>query len=125
MGVYGWSPSEAPAVRPGAMQWSRAGRCVLRHGSNRIVMIARQHLEAQGLFQPVGPFGRSPAVPRMVEARLGRQDDVPDLLLRFDVPGRLDDLLERVAPIDDGPVFASLDELLEEEDVLLRVSRWN
>ncbi len=51
------------------------------------------------------------------------QDDVPGLLLRFDVPGRLDHLLQRVVPIDDRPVFPSLDELLEEEDVLLRVSR--
>src|SRR5713226_9030656 len=53
-----------------------------------------------------------------------RQDDVPGLLLRFDVPGRLDHVLQRVAPIDDCPVSPGLDELLEEEDVLLRVSRW-
>src|SRR5713226_4675979 len=52
------------------------------------------------------------------------QDDVPGLLLRFHVPGRLDHVLQGVAPIDDGPVLPSLDELLEEEDVLLRVSRW-
>src|SRR5229473_2369176 len=57
-------------------------------------------------------------------AAVDRQDDVPGLLLRFDVPGRLDHVLQRVAPIDDRPVSPGLDELLEEEDVLLRVSRW-
>src|SRR2546421_5474052 len=55
---------------------------------------------------------------------IDRQDDVAGLLLRFDVPGRLDHVLQRVAPIDDRPVSPGLDELLEEEDVLLRVSRW-
>src|SRR5205085_1986814 len=58
-------------------------------------------------------------------AAVDRQDDVPGLLLRFDVPGRLDHVLQRVAPIDDRPVSAGLDELLEEEDVLLRVARWD
>src|SRR6266487_5964683 len=53
-----------------------------------------------------------------------REDDVPGLLLRFDVPSRLDHVLQRVAPIDDRPILPRLDELLEEEDVLLRVSRW-
>jgi hypothetical protein len=58
-------------------------------------------------------------------AAVDRQDDVPGLLLRFDVPGRLDHVLQWVAPIDDRPVSPGLDELLEEEDVLLRVSRWD
>ena len=53
-----------------------------------------------------------------------RQDNVPRLLLRFDVSGRLDHVLQRVAPIDDRPVSPGLDKLLEEEDVLLRVARW-
>src|SRR2546428_12155114 len=57
-------------------------------------------------------------------AAADRQDDVPGLLLRLHVPGRLDHVLQRVAPIDDRPVLPSLDELLEEEDVLLCVSRW-
>src|SRR5258708_9500951 len=57
-------------------------------------------------------------------AAVDRQDDVPGLLLRFDVPGCLDHVLQRVAPIDDRPVSPGLDELLEEEDVLLRVARW-
>ena len=57
-------------------------------------------------------------------AAVDRQDDVPGLLLRFDVPGRVDHVLQRVAPIDDRPVSPGLDELLEEEDVLLRVARW-
>src|SRR5450759_250252 len=52
------------------------------------------------------------------------QDDAAGLVLRFDVPGRLDNVLQRVAPIDDGPVLAGLDQLLEGEDVLLRVVRW-
>jgi hypothetical protein len=53
-----------------------------------------------------------------------REDDVAGLLLGFDVPCRLDHVRERVASIDDRPVFPRLDDLLEEEDVLLRVSRW-
>src|SRR5712664_5258 len=32
------------------------------------------------------------------------QDDAPGLLLRFDVPGRLDHVLDWVAPVDDRPV---------------------
>ena len=51
-----------------------------------------------------------------------RQDDVPGLLLRFDVPGRLDHIRERVAPIDDRSVSPGLDELLEEEDILYSAS---
>ncbi len=57
-------------------------------------------------------------------AAADRQDDVPGLLLRFDVPGRLDHVLQRVAPIDDRPVSPGLDEFLEEEDVLLRVASY-
>ena len=56
-------------------------------------------------------------------AAVDRQDDITGLLLRFDVPGRLDHVLYRVVPIDDRPVSPGLDELFEEEDVLLRVSR--
>ena len=52
-----------------------------------------------------------------------RQDHVPRLLLRFHIPGRLDHVLELIAAIDDRAIFPSLDELLEEEDVLLRVAR--
>ncbi len=48
------------------------------------------------------------------------ENDVSCLLLRFDVLRGLDHLLQRVAPIDDRPVLPRLDELLEEEDVLLR-----
>src|SRR5437867_1224781 len=66
-------------------------------------------------------LGRSPSSSSDV---VDGQDDVPGLLLRFDVPGRLDHVLQRVAPIDDRLVLPRLDELLEEEDVLLRVSRW-
>src|ERR1700694_2123271 len=62
--------------------------------------------------------------PSSSSAAVDRQDDVPGLLLRFDVPRRLDHFLQGVATIDDRPVLAGLDELLEEEDVLLRVARW-
>jgi hypothetical protein len=48
------------------------------------------------------------------------QDDVSRLLLRLDVLGRVDHLLERVAPIDNRPILPHLDELLEEDDVFLR-----
>src|SRR5258707_15879131 len=53
--------------------------------------------------------------------RADGQDDVACLMPRLDVSGRLDHLLQRVAPIDDRPILPRLDELLEEEDVLLRV----
>src|SRR5580704_16626618 len=53
------------------------------------------------------------------------QDHVPGLLLSFDVPGRLDHFLERVAPVDHRSELAGLDELLDEEDALLCVVRWN
>src|SRR6516162_7359415 len=52
------------------------------------------------------------------------EDDVAYLLLRFDVPRCVDHFLKGIAPIDDRPVLSRLDELLEEEDVLFRVSRW-
>src|SRR2546425_2381758 len=51
------------------------------------------------------------------------QDDVSHLLLRLDVPGRLDHVLQAVAPVDHGPVLSRLDQFFEEEDVLLRLSR--
>jgi hypothetical protein len=51
------------------------------------------------------------------------QDDVSRLLLRFEVPGRLNHLLQWVAPIDDRPVLPRFDELLDEQDVLLRQSK--
>jgi hypothetical protein len=51
------------------------------------------------------------------------EDDVSGLLLRFDVPGRVDHVLQRVALVDDRPVLPGLDELVEKEDVLLRVAR--
>src|SRR6266487_3617458 len=57
-------------------------------------------------------------------AAVDGQDDVPGLLLRFDVPGRFDDLLQRVGPIDDRPILPGFDELLQEEDVLLSVPRY-
>src|SRR5438309_5583322 len=62
--------------------------------------------------------------------RLGRssipsngQDDVSHLLLGLDVPCCLDHVHHWVAPIDDRPVLAGLDECLEDEDVLLGLSR--
>src|SRR5215213_2758514 len=47
-----------------------------------------------------------------------RQDDVPRLLAGLDVAGRLDDLVERVRPVDHRPVLARADQLLDEEEVL-------
>ena len=41
----------------------------------------------------------------------------------LDIPMRLDHVLQRVAPIDDCPVFPRLDEILEEEDILPGVAR--
>ena len=51
------------------------------------------------------------------------QHDVARLLPGLDVARRLDDLVERVRPVDHRPVLARLDELLEEEDVLLPILR--
>src|SRR5918996_4115726 len=52
------------------------------------------------------------------------QDDVSGLLPRLHVSGRLDHLLERVAPIDDRAGLPCLDEFLQEEDILLRELRY-
>ncbi len=41
----------------------------------------------------------------------------------LDVPRRLDHVLQRVAPVDDGPIVPGLDELLEEANVVLRPIR--
>src|SRR5918994_6740531 len=49
------------------------------------------------------------------------QDDVSNLLLRVHVAVRLDHVLQRVGPVDDGAVRACLDELLQEEQVLAPV----
>lgn len=60
-------------------------------------------------------------------SRLGEahgEDDITCLPLRFDVPGRLDYVLHWVVPVDNRPVLTRLDELLEQEDVLLRVAWW-
>jgi hypothetical protein len=51
------------------------------------------------------------------------KDDVAGLVLRFDVPGGFHHVFQRVATVDDRPVLTRLDELLEQEDVLLRVAR--
>jgi hypothetical protein len=51
------------------------------------------------------------------------QDIVPGLLLGLDVPGRVNHLLEGVAPVDDRTVRARFDELGEEQDVLRGVPR--
>src|ERR1700745_4356879 len=52
-----------------------------------------------------------------------RQDHVADLLLRLDVPRRVDHLLERIAPVDDRAVLSGLDQLFQEQHVFLRVAR--
>src|ERR1700680_361591 len=57
-------------------------------------------------------------------AGIDRQHDIAGLLLGFHIPGRLDHILQRIAPVDDRPISAGLDETLQEEHVLLRVVRW-
>ncbi len=52
-----------------------------------------------------------------------RQDDVSGFVLGFDVLRRLDHVLQRIAPIDYRPELAGLDELLDEQDVLFRLTR--
>src|SRR4030095_6546633 len=56
----------------------------------------------------VAPFSAGRSCPR-VDA----DDDVPDLAPRVHVPVRLDDLLERVAPVDERPERAGLDQPVE------------
>lgn len=48
-------------------------------------------------------------------------DDVAGLLLRLDVLGGLDDLLEVVGPVDDRAVATLLDERLQQLDVPPRI----
>ena len=50
--------------------------------------------------------------------RVDRQDDIAHLLPGLDVPGRLDDVLQRVAAVDHGKVLPRLDEALDKTDVL-------
>jgi type I restriction enzyme R subunit len=51
-----------------------------------------------------------------------RQHDVAHLPPRFDIPRRLDHLLQRVGPVDDRSVFPCLDELFKKDDIRLRVA---
>jgi len=55
-------------------------------------------------------------------ARSRREDDVPPLAARVDVPVRLDDLLERIAAIDHWPVSPGFREVREEAQVLRATS---
>src|SRR5262245_27409942 len=64
----------------------------------------------------------SPDVTSLLATR-DTQDDVARFLLGLDVPCRFDRVLEGVAPIDDRAVFPRFDELLEKEDLFLRVAR--
>lgn len=52
------------------------------------------------------------------------EDDVSGLLACIDVAVGFGCLLERIRAVDHGPVFAGLDELLYEQDVLLTHARW-
>src|SRR5260370_36312574 len=79
-----------------------------------------------------GTAGRSGPAQRRRRGRIGRsgpavaadcQDDITRLLLRLDVPRRVNHLLQWITPVDDRPVLPGLHQLLEEEDVLLRVVR--
>lgn len=70
--------------------------------------------------------GSTPSTCRARELRTWEsfacQDDVSRLLPSFDVSYCLDQILQRVAAIDDRAVLPCLDELLEQEEVLLRVA---
>ncbi len=46
-----------------------------------------------------------------------RQDDVSGLLPRLDVAGRLDHVLQRVGPVDDGSHLARFDQAAESFEV--------
>src|SRR5918994_2732469 len=50
------------------------------------------------------------------------EHDVARLLAALDVAGRLDDLVEFVAPVDHRPVLAGVDELLDEGQVFLAIA---
>ena len=65
------------------------------------------------------------AGPLRTRGRRSLEDDVPRLVPRLDVPRRFDHLLQRVGPIDDRSVLPGLDKLLEQDDVLLRVSGYS
>src|ERR1700681_2275495 len=63
--------------------------------------------------RPATPYRANSARPKLDDpsgpALVGDcQDDVSGFLLRFDVPGRLDHVLYRIAPIDDRTVFSGL-----------------
>src|SRR5712664_1992226 len=113
------SPRSAPATPTPSAQSSRPSPRLARRrrpSPRREVLLPR-------VLNLGSAFDNSFASKSSNSIAVDRQDDISGLPLRFDVPGRFNDTLERVAPVDDGPVPASLDELLEEDDVLLRVSR--
>ena len=51
------------------------------------------------------------------------QHDVAYLATCLDIPSRLNDLLQWVGPIDHGSVLARLDQLIEDEQIRLRIAR--
>src|SRR5258708_38488847 len=135
-----------PARCPGSAAWVAAGRrsggpgkaypreCRSRYGSpsSRNSSRALRHRggRAAGRLRAAEPPAartcRRRPLSLVALGLLGRnrEDDIADLLLRFHVPRRLDHVLQRVATIDDRPELPGLHELLEEEDVPLRLSRW-
>src|SRR5688500_13485811 len=50
------------------------------------------------------------------------EHDVARLLPGLDVAGRLDDLVERVRPVDHWPVPSRVDELLDQQEVRLAIA---
>ena len=105
---------------------------VVAHLDEDFVLLGPERLDlfdSQNLRRPVpvvddGSHARAStarfAAKRWVGAVL-RQDDVSRLLAGLDVLRCLDHVLERVAPVDDPAELPGFDELLDDEDVLLRV----
>src|SRR5260370_25540612 len=135
-----------PARCPGSAAWVAAGRrsggpgkaypreCRSRYGSPSSREPSRAPRQCGGRagrrLRPAEPPAARTCRERQLSPvalgllRRNREDDVSGLLLRFHIPRCLDHVLQRVATIDDRPELPGLHELLEEEDVPLRLSRW-
>ena len=126
-----------PAHRParGRVVASRPAPCRRRREAARLELPSRRPARlplARVRRQPAHPLRASfRKKPRAVGARLGtssslaRSDaehDVAGLLAGLDVASRLDDLVERVGPVDHGPVLPRFHELLDEQEVLLAIA---
>ena len=66
-----------------------------------------------------------PSGGRVLLSGCDRDHDVADLLPRLDIPVRLDDLLERIRPVDDGLEGSGLQQPREESQLLLAEPGWD